>query len=167
MEKIIDNLMQDLFNELQKKLRNFWPKKGDWFPPEENLSLEIARLGLKYKYDIYGEVNVRNRSRRDLFLINHDDKWICQAELKLININTYRSGAVLRDLDRVKSTEDMDYALKHYSKKDTLNGYSKYGLFLGGDVSYWFSWWLAAEDNEMKIYLNQCVGDCDYSGPRF
>jgi hypothetical protein len=157
VEKIIDDLMGDLFEELTRKLSFFWPKKGAGFPPEENLSLEIARLGLKYNYDIYGEVNVQNRSRRDLFLINHEDKWICQVELKLININTCRSGAVLKDLDRVKSIEDLDYALTHYSKKDDLKNYRKYGLFFGGDISYWFSWWLGVKDNSMKEYLSQCL----------
>lgn len=158
MDKIIDNLIGDLYVALKNKLKDFWPKKGGWFPPEENIIMEMSRMGLNYDYDIYGEVNVQNRSRRDAVLINHKDRWICQAELKLININTYKSGAVLKDVDRVRDIDDLNYALTNYSGRSGLADYSKYGLFVGGDISWWFSWWLGNTDINMRSYFIKKLG---------
>lgn len=155
MESILNQIIVDLHSNMLSKLDTFWPNPRKYFPPEANLSLEIARLGLKYEYDVYGEVNVGDKKRRDLLLINNFSKWICQVEVKLVNIYTCR--AVINDLKRVKSKDDLDTAMQFFSKKIKVEEYSKFGLFVGGDFSWWYAWWLGtSQPLRRKCFMEKC-----------
>jgi len=155
MESILNQIIVDLHSNMLSKLDTFWPNPRKYFPPEANLSLEIARLGLKYEYDVYGEVNVGDKKRRDLLLINNSSKWICQVEVKLVNIYTCRT--VINDLKRVKSKDDLDSAMQFFSKKIKVEEYSKFGLFVGGDFSWWYDWWLGTSQPLMREhFIERC-----------
>jgi hypothetical protein len=44
MRNIIEELIKDIYDGLQRKLAYVWPKRGGYFPPEANLLFEIAGL---------------------------------------------------------------------------------------------------------------------------
>ena len=154
MQRIIEPLMNDLYAGMLNKLALLWPEAGGWFPPEANINYEIAKLGSKYGYEVFGECNIGNKCRADMILLNPIEEWICHIECKLVNEGTCRSGAVVSDIERVNQSNGIDYLLgnvNYHRQFSALEKYKKYGLFVGADVSWLYSWWAAASGNPQSI----------------
>lgn len=158
MKTIIVPLMKQLQESMNKKLSLLWPKKGQWFPPEANITFEICKLASEFGYEVFGECDIGG-GRADMILLHTDKKWICHVECKLINSETCKSNAVINDLSRLSKPDGLVHLLNNVNSAgttDTLNTYEKYGLFVGADVSWMYSWWSGAADNNAstKIFLD-------------
>ncbi len=165
MINTINELMEDLLVAMHRKYSLFWPNKNSYFPPEENITFEIARLGAneKYNFEAFGECNI-NGGRADMILLNQENKWICHVECKLINFYTCKNGKIIRDLMRVSDPSGIGHLLENVnSAVADISKYQKFGLFVGADVSWMDSWWRAAKNENdveaktrfLKNYDNQ------------
>ncbi|MGC9323013.1 MAG: hypothetical protein ACP5FY_12305 [Kosmotogaceae bacterium] len=160
MKAIIDTLTKDIFDGMKEKLSYLHPKKGGYFPPEANLLFEIAKLGAKYHYFSYGEANFGSRTRRDMVLLSPEGKWICQVEAKIVNSGSCRKGAVISDLERVNDPASLKRFIENddFRKKEEVKSYSRYGLFVGGSVCWFFSWWNSMNDSKMRdTFIQRCI----------
>jgi hypothetical protein len=92
-----------------------------------------------------------------MVLLSPKHKWLCQVEAKVVNSDSCRKGSVFSDLVRVKEPTSFMEFIDEFKRIGEIESYSRYGLFIGGDISWFFLWWKSMDNDEMKkIFLKNC-----------
>ncbi len=153
MDKLIANLVHELYLSMVQKLALVWSQRGGWFPPEANIEFELERLGKRpdFDYYAYGQCDIGTKQRADMILVNSTDQWICHVECKLVNTDTCKDGRVIADLRRVADPSGLTYFLNKVNSAPGAHGLrnsNKFGLYIGADISWMYQWWVAALGNQ-------------------
>ncbi len=140
MKTIIHEFISSIHKNLEKKFDFLWPTTPGNLPHENNITLAIAEVGSGRDWYAYAECNMNESSaRRDMILINPNEKWICQIEVKFQQ--TWEKYE--KDFRRVSVYEDLRKFIEseHRQSSVSLSEYKKYGLFIAGGKEQLFNWW--------------------------
>lgn len=168
MENIIGDFIKDVYTNLRRKTDFMFPGIRNGFLAENNIALEMASVANDRGFYTYAECKMKDKTKRDLIIINPVDKWVCQAELKIIYFKK-NGGVVLPDMERIYKLELLkEYLNNNIESKESFDGYKKYGLFTGYLTNNNYKMWLykKIDEEEAKAPLYQ-VSDPEKAWNKF
>lgn len=145
--------IEDVFIGFKTRYEELHESPWSKMPHENNLMIDIVSLSAAYGYQVFTECHHQGQ-RRDVLILNKDEKWVMQIELKHVYYKNSSDIKEISDIDRILDENWLTtYISDTLRPKLDIQNYKTYGLFIGIGHSWMYKWWLAMSSDAQKQNL--------------